>query len=600
MANFVIVIEANPELRSHFLKTIEPLLSPTEGLTVNRCESRDFCAIWATNSNAPVNYVSDNEGAGVVWGEAITHGEVSRINASQFRNYWKESNYQKLPTADGFYAAVVYHPDFGLRVTADLLGLFPIYYYTSPQVTLVASSPELFRHHPRFHTSFNAAGLVGILLTNGLFNGQTLLSNVQRLNAGHLLVCQPGINPQEFKQYLPFNSGILPDYTHLSFNEQLEILEESLDKTLARHTHGSKIHSLLLSGGLDSRMLAGFLHRQNVDTVAVTLGMRSDIERECAVSVARTLGFPHHTATIPFEEYSQYANKLVKWEHLANGANLIMGWGTHTHLSYLAPRVIAGYALDTTIGAKGAYFLNPKALSFDKCFTVRNQWGFTPILLEKLLRKEIFGDLVQDTLAEIKKLYESYSDIEFQRAWNFELYHRQRFHTGSSGWRLSFGAWPVLPVLDSQLLQTSAALPIETVSQRKAQIELVRSKFPYLARLPLDRNSFNIEPLQPSSTRKLLSPVFGLQRKLRNLQNKLGWERRYYYRVFDINNPGWMSVRQQAEPYREQVNHLFNSEIFNQILPPANVPIKLDTDGIISSSRIKNLMSLLLWSKDNL
>jgi asparagine synthase (glutamine-hydrolysing) len=207
MANFVIVIEANPELRSHFLKTIEPLLSPTEGLTVNRCESKDFCAIWAASSNAPVNYVSDNEGAGVVWGEAITHEEASRINASQFRNYWKESNYQKLPTADGFYAAVVYHPDFGLRVTADLLGLFPIYYYTSPQVSLVASSPELFRHHPRFHTSFNPAGLVGILLTNGLFNGQTLLSNVQRLNAGHLLVCQPGINPQEFKQYLPFNFG---------------------------------------------------------------------------------------------------------------------------------------------------------------------------------------------------------------------------------------------------------------------------------------------------------------------------------------------------------------------------------------------------------
>src|SRR5919202_695533 len=602
MANFILIIDRNPERRSHYIKTITPHLPLVEGLITNSCSSGDFDAIWAASPHAPISYLADEGGAAIAWGEAIAQSSSGRIDASTLRNLWKNSPNQVLPPFDGFHAVAVYHPHLGLSVAADLLGLFPIYYYTHNDVALVGSSPELFRHHPLFNPVFNPAGLVGILLTNGLFDGQTLWQGVRRLEAGHLLTWQPGNAPKEVRQYqIPDDNG---EYANLSFAQQLDILEQVLDRAIARHAPTDKRYSLFLSGGLDSRMLAGFLDRQGIDTMAFTIGRPTDLEMECASAVARTLSFEHHTAAIPFQQYPLYADLIVNWEHLANGCNGIMGlgWGVRSHLAALAPRTISRFLFDRVIGGKSNYSLSPQALTCDDCFSQGiNPWGFPPELLEKLLRREVFGDLVQQTRDRIRSVYESYSDVEFKRTWWFELFHRQRFLIGSvAGWQLCFGAWPVLPCLDWQLIETIAALSIETVANRRAQTQLVCDRFPQLARLPLDRNDFNTEPLQLTGRgQRLTRRLYKIQRQWRQWQQKLGYERRHYYRTFDLNNPGWRAVRQQAEPYRQNVQHLFHEDMLNELLPISEVGMRFRSDPIIESTKLKLLLGFLLWSRAN-
>ncbi len=602
MANFIIVIDPDPQRRSHFIQTIEPLLPPVEGLITNSCSTGDFQAIWAANPNAPISCISDRDGAAVIWGEAIIQSESTRIDAPGLKTLWKDSHYKSLPPFDGYYAAVVYQPHFHIAVGADILGLFPIYYYTCGDVLLVGSSQELFRYHPLFKTEFNPAGLVGILLTNGLFNGQTLWQNVRRLDAGHLLLWQPEAYPKEIKQYeIPGSSQHNP-YGKLTFSEHLDIIEQSLEKAFARHAPVGERYALLFSGGLDSRMIAGFLQKQGIDLLALTLGIPSDIEMECAISVARALGLEHHTANIPLKQYPSYADILAKWEHLANGCNCIMDWGIPFYLQDYAAKAIAGYTMDVLVGGPAPVTNPNENLSFELFFKRSiNNVALSPQFLERLLRKEVFGDLVQDTLAHIQNVYESYSDIESRRSWWFELYHRQRFHTaGVAAWQLCFGSWPILPILDWQLLNTSAVLPEETMGRRRAQIELVRTRFRQLAALPLDRNDYLIEPLQPSKIRRRLARLFRLQVKWRRWQRKLGLERRYYYRTYDINNAGWRAVRRQAEPYRERVQHLFHQDVLNELLPPPDVPVRCGYDPIPESSGIKLLIGILLWSRDNL
>jgi hypothetical protein len=80
----------------------------------------------------------------------------------------------------------------------------------------------------------------------------------------------------------------------------------------------------------------------------------------------------------------------------------------------------------------------------------------------------------------------------------------------------------------------------------------------------------------------------------------LGYERRYYYRILDINNAGWRSVRRMAEPYREKVRHLFDEEVFNQLVPPSDVTVQFGNEPIAESSGMKLLIGFLLWSRDNL
>lgn len=164
----------------------------------------------------PVSYASDEEGLAIIFGDAIGGPKSERLTAEDLRELWSGSS---LPEAlDGFHAAIVYSPKIGLLVGADLLGLFPIYYYSSEEVALVGSSPELFRYHPLFEMKFNPAGFVGILLTKGLVEGQTLFSGVKRLSPGHLLNLRHG-KPAEEK--LQFRLPISTKYFNLKLMDRL-------------------------------------------------------------------------------------------------------------------------------------------------------------------------------------------------------------------------------------------------------------------------------------------------------------------------------------------------------------------------------------------
>jgi asparagine synthase (glutamine-hydrolysing) len=606
MANFLVIIDPDEQRRSRFIQTIEPLLPPIPDLITDSCSWGDVHACWAAASTAPMSYVADEAGMSILWGEALERDTPARLDASRLRELWASSTHP--PCFDGFYCGVVYHPTSGLKVGADLIGSFPVYYYCEQDVVMVASSPELFKYHPLFKKAFNPAGLVGILLTNGVFNGQTLFKNVRRLEAGYLFIWTAQLGGKEILQYyIPAHYAVEPEWlASLPFAEQIDTFAKSIDQAIARLAPRELPHSFLLSGGLDSRILAGFIHRQGIPTQALTLGRGSDFDVEGAAAVARTLGFEHHTGKIRFADYPAYAESLVKWEHLSNGCNRFMFQGFNPHLKRLAPRFIAGFSIEVMMGGKGASCMPVHhTCDMDTMFDMFwqkgiNNWGLSPEILEKLFRKDVFGSLVQDTVEEIKQAYYSYSDNDFKRNLFFDLYHRQRFHIGSGAWQLCFSAWPILPNLERHFLEMANAMPVDTIAYRRAQKAMVCRLFPALARIPLvDNSAFVATPLLKEQQNSVMNQLRKAQWKWRRLQNKLGIERRYFCRIYDINRPGWHAVRQQAEPYRERVGELFNQEVFNELLPPPDSPVSCTWDPA-KSSGIKALVGFLLWSKHNL
>jgi asparagine synthase (glutamine-hydrolysing) len=617
MVNFAIVVDHDPARRLLFLKTALPDMPPVEGLITSQCSCEDFLAVWAGGQWAPISHAVNEDGAAVIWGEAIRIDGSTRVNAKQLQHLWNKPEANQSPAFDGFHAAAVYSPEKGLVVGADLLGIFPIYYYTTENTVLVASSPELFRHHPDFRTELDPTGLVGILLTNGLFDGHTLLHSVKRLAPGHLLKWQPEKPAKEVPQYtIPLSSR----YFDLSFHEHVEILDQAIDKAIDRHVPPNNHYSLLLSGGLDSRTLAGYLKRKQRNVTALTIGLSTDIDMQCATKVTAELGFKHHKENIDFSEYLANAELAIKWEHLANGFHGIGRWGFRRHLRKLAPRVIASYLGDAIIGGlyiswarthSGLSSRPSSTLSFEAFFEQINKWGIHPKTLKKLLQHEIFDDLVEETVTRIRKVYESYSQLEFQRAWSFDLHHQQRFHAGSVAWALSFGAWPVLPIVDHEILEVAGGMPITTLENRRMQKELLRTKFPHLARLPLDHSSYDTTPITPTTRQRIKQYLYGdgwiwkSSRHARRLRHiaihscSKGNDPRYYYRIWDINNQGWRKIRRRAEPNRRLVYSILNEDEFGKLLPTPDATIKSD-DGVIGTSGMNCLLGLLLWAENHL
>jgi asparagine synthase (glutamine-hydrolysing) len=601
MANFVVVIDPDRTRRIDFVKKIKPLVSIVDELSTNVCSSGDFCSVWSASVRAPVSYVTDDKGAAVLWGDAIGESNSARIDAARLRTLWSDPNYRSKAVFDGFYAGVVYDVDTGFVAGADLLGMFPVYYWNSGDVLLMGSSPELFRYHPAFRIEFNPAGLVAIALTMHIFDGQTLLKDLRRLSAGHLFLWQPPKAPAEHLQY---KIAVSERYFSLPFSAHVDILDQVVDKTITRHAPTNHEYSLMLSGGLDSRMLAGYLSKKGVSADALTMGMSTDLEMRCAIPVAKILNLAHHPVDVPFDQYALCASLQADWEHLSNGFNNICNWGIHSLLKGFAPRVIVGHTTDAVIGTRyinWAYSPSSHTMSFDTFFANLNSWGIRPSFLKRLLRRKIFGDLVDQTISRIRVVYESYSDIESQRAWCFNLYNRQRFHVAGAAWPMSFGAWPVIMALDRRFLETAGGMPASTIAERRAETELVCKRFPALAALPLDRNSYNTKPLQPRLRYQVSRYFYNHLRplgRLAHLARNGKPERRYYVRIYDFNNSGWLAVRHQAEAYRQRLFNIFNKDVLDELLPSPEVPIHF-TDTIVKASGLKILLGLMLWSENH-
>jgi asparagine synthase (glutamine-hydrolysing) len=599
MANFFAIADPVSDRREIFIKTISAIIAPVPGLAIASCGTENFQAIWAAHPQSPMSYEIDPDGLAIVWGEAIMPGTATRITAKTLKNYW-----QDFPQIfDGFHACLTYDPDLGITVSADLLGIFPVYYYVDQEIVLVASSPELFKYHPRYQAKFNPKGLVGILLTNGLFNGQTLWQGIYRLKAGYCLKIVDH-QPKEIQQYqLPSYDQQNP-YLDISLEEHLDILDRLISQALDHQLQPAETYNLMLSGGLDSRMLAGFMTQQGIKPTALTLGNYGDVEMHCAQGVAQYLNLAHTIAPTEVNKYLEYAHLANKWEHLANGANgIAIGWGIIPYLQKLPPKLVTGLCLDVAFSGPLPVANPGETFSFD-LFLKRqiNSWAISPEILQQLLRKEIFGDLVKETLAEIQQVYEGYSTSEYTRNICFEYYHRSRFHTGSRAWIFSFGAAPILPILDQEILSINNLLPMREIN-RLAQQQLVMTRFPALAKLPIDRNSYDITPLlgsqEAGKKARLRRKWYQLQQYWYKFQENIGYDRRYYYKILDINNAGWRSIRQEAESGRAIAGEIFDLDILSKILPLANLRITSHHNSIIESSKVKLLATFLLWANNN-
>jgi asparagine synthase (glutamine-hydrolysing) len=589
MANFVAIVDPDDGRRLRFQHAVQPLLAVLDGLAPGKCAAGNFLALWAAAKDAPLSLMSDSQSATLLWGDAMDDRTGRRIDAQQLNDRWRDLE-SPVPPLDGYHAALTYDARRN-SVTAgvDLLGLFPLYYADLGDVLLIGSSPELFRRHPRFDCQIDPLALVGIMLTMHLLQGRTLCRGSRRLPAGHLLRWQADGQPLEVEQY-----RVRPSrrFFALPFSSHTAILGEAIEESVRRHAPAGPRYGLLLSGGRDSRLLAGYMRKHALQVSALSLGTDEDLEIECAQAVSRTLRFDHRVREIDEGAYVDYAWRQVTWEHGAQGFNTIMGWGLPRLAQEMPAYMVNGYVGDAIVGGSHIDWACAGAsheASFDAFFARVNAYGIHAGTLRKLLRKDVFDDSVDDVLDGARDLYCSYSDLESERAWCFDLYHRQRFHIGGEIWKLSWGAWPICPFVDRHLLEVCGAMPASTLAERRVEDAVLCKYFPHLAELPVDRNSFDATPLRPR-----IRHLAGAALRKRLGRGSPKGERRRYYRLWNINGAAWIAVRREAEKSRHLAYEFFDKGVLDSILPPPDAPIGYK-DGIMDTSGLKSLIGFMLW-----
>lgn len=561
--------------------------SAFDGLTVGSHDAGPLSLVWGMRPGAPFDRASESDRHALIIGDAMVEGSGSRTTASEHLRLTATGRYA---IYDGFHIAVAYDDLGGFEIGVDLIGLMPMYHVKVGDVSIAATSPALMHEHPSFRPKLDPFGFAGVLTTNGLLEGRTIYAGVRRLGDGHaLLGDRSGALREERRYVLPITSDL--------HDAPLDICAEemygALRSACRRHVPESEPHSLMLSGGLDSRMLAGALVEEGRSLTAFTRGRPSDIEYRCAHGVAAYLELehvrmPHH------EEAPEAFGDFVRWEGLTTAPGTGGSGSGAAGLAQLHPFTVTGYMGTAVLGGSHVNWnwrADGPAWGYPWVWKRLNRWALPVPVLERLLRRDVFGTALDDAQRSLRRQYDASGDTEYERAYRTNVLSRQRFGIGDVLSSLAFGAWPRSPSMDRELLHVSGAVPAAIHTGRRLQIHVLRKFQLGLACLPLDRNSYDTRPIEPR-VKDVVAHAF--MRNVRAVRHKLGLheEERYYVRTYDINGPHWRAVRRLVEPFRERAYTVFERDAFDELLPGPDVTIPT-RDGIQDVSGIKTLLGWL-------
>ncbi|MBW2233366.1 MAG: hypothetical protein JRG92_23600 [Deltaproteobacteria bacterium] len=520
---------------------------------------------WRAARSAPVSQARSSEGAWCLVLGYIEPDDEGIVNAADYVLEEAEKDPTSISTHGGYYFAIVLRADGSVCLGGDYLGFFPIFYWHDDERFHFATSPALMRHLPGYEPALDPQGVISLLLFGFGSRGHTLWRGVRRLGAGEVAIVEVSKEPRivESASHYP-EEDVLEG---ISEDQILERAMEALSPVFPQE--GAQSVAALLSGGLDSRTIAGLSQRAGFNVVAaVSLGQAGDIEIECARRVARKLGLPMVPVPAHPDRNLELAKRLVVAEGFANDFFHFDFPQAVPALRELGVPIVTGFFGGPVLGGIVFDWARDKEtgeLSFDSFLGTYQEYGFPPEVVRRLLRPAFRGEGVESEMAAIRAVYEGYPGTEGQRLLRFEMAHRQRTNIAPCAWKLSFGAWPVSPFAQKRVLRLANQLPLRAFDGRRLQRDLLARNFPELARLPLDGGVFNTQPIDPGLIDRLKADLVARRRRRR--KRRTGRDSRYYCRIFDFDGEAFRDIRHHVAPLLGVLDDVFDPDELRRLLP---------------------------------
>jgi asparagine synthase (glutamine-hydrolysing) len=230
----------------------------------------------------------------------------------------------------GMFAFAIWRPTQGaLFLFRDPMGIKPLYYWRSPDRGIVfASELKAFLAFPGFRPSLDRRAVGQFLEFGYTFEDErTILIGVHKVPPGHYLRVRAKEKPTLERYFHPEVAG-----DRLVDSRQAEKeLYAALNEVIAQHLIADVPIGLLLSGGLDSSLIAALAARQTkVRTFTMGFANSNLDERIHARRIVHHIGSEHEEILITPREVSDNLENTI-----ACFDDLFADWGTiSTRLLY--------------------------------------------------------------------------------------------------------------------------------------------------------------------------------------------------------------------------------------------------------------------------
>lgn len=236
----------------------------------------------------------------------------------------------------------------------------PAYYRICPDIVEIDHDLDRLAAISGENEGLDRSSLLHFVWRGRARPGQTLYAAVRSLGVGEELVCSPGQRPLIRRYWWPLNCDPLPADDEAVLDETLA----RIDAAVMRDTAGEGIAGsfreaqtgpgLLLSGGVDSSLIAALAQRRGIPLTAFTVGFDEAYglnELAFARRVARSLRIPHRVVNVGLKDVERLLRRVLASPHPRAAPAAI----THAALIEAVehgghPRLLSGLGADEGFG----------------------------------------------------------------------------------------------------------------------------------------------------------------------------------------------------------------------------------------------------------
>lgn len=298
-----------------------------------------FLASWVGMGDSAGVY-QNVQGIAIIAGYLIIKGyPVEGREAARYalEIFLKEKNYIK--KLEGCFSLVICAGD-NLFIINDRQAVSPLYYWETKEFFYFSSELKSFRHINEFKPAINQEAALEFLCLGYPLGNKTLYGDVFQLPPATIL--NVSANNLKFYKYWDFNFKKKFKASEDNLVENLSnILLRAIDKS-NDVSDGSK--TIFLSGGLDSRLIAGLLAGKNSSLTTNNFGTKDSLDSSVAHKVASLLHTDNLFTELDFSFIQKYIYQMV--------------FLTESRISEFMPAIVKQYKHKKTKFAYTGFYLD--------------------------------------------------------------------------------------------------------------------------------------------------------------------------------------------------------------------------------------------------
>jgi len=375
-----------------------------------------------------------------------------------------------------------------LLLFTDRFGSRPVYFAQYRQKLLFASEIKCLLQDSIVQRRVDLRSVASLLTFGTVIGDRTLFQDIAKLSFGTVLEFnKEGVKIRRFWDFI-----YKEDPAKSTVQDYADELRRLLGQAVKRCLQTNCRVGLALSGGLDSRIVAGFLRQELGEGFhTYSFGRPRCPDLAYASRVARVLGSYHHS----FLTHGEYVYESAD-ESLLLTEGMLDSLDTQaTILAKNAQRsdvsvILTGFMADLIWG--GSYISN-RVLNWQKrgCEFVdvlHDRFAFfMPVEVQKrIFRPNIWGQVEGSTREEVARiLAECQANQDGNRADYVFLRTRVQHFTLMANLILLTRRFEYqIPTIDNDLLDFSLSLPVDMRLEYKVYSKAMIEQFPILARIP--------------------------------------------------------------------------------------------------------------------